>query len=203
MKIAVIGGGVSGLVSAFCLQNHHEVTVFEKEDWVGGHTHTIPVDTDNGPLWIDTGFIVCNNKNYTNFLQFIDYLNVEKQETTMSFSVSSEKRNLEYNGTNINKLFSQRKNIFKPKFWKLISEILRFNQISQSMIYSDDNHISFQEYIEKHDFSKDFCECYLYPMLGAIWSCGFDKVKDFPILFVLGFLDNHGMLTVNDRPQWY
>lgn len=203
MKIAVVGSGISGLISAFCLQKHHDVTVFEKNDWVGGHTHTILVENALESIWIDTGFIVCNNKNYSNFLKFLNLLDVRLQKTTMSFSVSSEKKNLEYNGTNLNKLFSQRKNIVNPKFWYLIYEIVRFNKIAKNMIKNPDKRMLFQEFVEEHQFDLFFCQCYLLPMLGAVWSCSYENLHKFPAFFVLNFLNNHGMLNINDRPQWY
>jgi predicted NAD/FAD-binding protein len=203
-KIAIIGSGISGLTAAHLLSREHEVTVFESNDYIGGHTHTVRVEQEGNSFLVDTGFIVCNDRNYPNFLKLMEQLNVRVQPTDMSFSVRNNSINLEYNGHSANTLFSQRSNLLRPYFYKLIGEILRFNKTSKLAIEEGSiSAITLNEFIAQHQFSGVFSENYLLPMTAAIWSCNVYQAGNFPLEFFLKFFHNHGLLDIKNRPQWY
>ncbi|WDE04181.1 FAD-dependent oxidoreductase [Thalassomonas viridans] len=204
-EIAVIGSGISGLTSAYLLSKKHKVSVFEKAAVIGGHTATVDISLEHGDYAIDTGFIVFNNKTYPNFLALLDEIGIGKQETEMSFSVKNPESGLEYNGHNLDTLFAQRRNIIRPAFWGLLREILRFNKLCkaawQEQNFSDKDTLGL--FLEVHGFNRFFAEHYILPMGAAIWSSSLDKMEDFPLLFFIRFFHNHGLLNINDRPQWY
>ncbi len=203
MKIAVIGTGIAGNFAAYQLSQQHDVTVFEQNDYVGGHTHTHQVNWHNESHKIDSGFIVFNKKTYPNFLNLINELEVEYQPTNMSFSVKCENSGLEYNGTNLNSLFAQRRNLLKPSFYRMIKDILRFNEQSLELLIDDQNRISLGDYLAKNQYSAQFINHYIVPMGAAIWSTDHQSMFDFPAQFFVRFFHNHGMLSVDNRPQWY
>jgi len=203
-KIAIIGSGISGLTAAYLLSREHQVTVFESSDYIGGHTHTVPVELDGNRFQVDTGFIVCNDRNYPHFLKFMDQLNVSIKPTEMSFSVRNEAINLEYNGHNLSTLFSQRRNFLRPSFYKLIGEILSFNKASKLAIEAGTiSNITLDEFVAQQKFSPVFRDNYLLPMVAAIWSCSVNQAGKFPLEFFLKFFLNHGLLDIKNRPQWY
>jgi uncharacterized protein len=203
-KIAIIGSGISGLTCAYLLSKKHDITVFEANDYIGGHTHTVPVAVDGESFMIDTGFIVCNDRNYPNFLKLMDKLKVEIKPTEMSFSVRNPALKLEYNGHNLNTLFSQRLNLFRPSFHRLVKDILRFNKASKAAIAAGEvNAITLDEFVAAQNLSKAFKENYLLPMVAAIWSCSLTQAGEFPLSFFLRFFLNHGLLDIKNRPQWY
>ena len=204
-NIAVIGSGVAGLTTAHLLSREHTVSVFEKNDYIGGHTATKDISHDGKNYVIDTGFIVCNDKTYPNFLALLEQLNVELQPTEMSFSVLNQRTGMEYNGHSLNSLFAQRRNIFRPKFWHLIGAILRFNkQCKQLHAQGDiDTAITLGDFLTEHQFSDFFAQHYILPMGAAIWSTSLKEMKDFELKFFIQFFYNHGLLNVADRPQWY
>ncbi len=204
-KVAIIGSGISGLTCAWKLANDHEVTVFEQNDYLGGHTHTVAVNVGSGRYEIDTGFIVCNNRTYPNFLQLLNEWNVEVQKTTMSFSVACELNGLEYNGTTLNSLFAQRKNILSPYFWRLLFGILRFNKAAKQWLNNNDTKASatLGDFLRETGIAGPAVSHYLIPMTAAIWSTALTEVEKFPLHFFLHFCDNHGLFNINDRPQWY
>lgn len=204
-NIAIIGSGISGLTSAFLLSKKHRVTVFEKNDYIGGHTATKQVQSTQGLLNIDTGFIVFNERTYPNFLGLLDEIGVKKQNTEMSFSIQNPKTGLEYNGHNLNTLFAQRRNIFNPKFWFFIREIIRFNKLciqnhEQGM---DELELTLGEFLVKNNFSEAFCENYILPMGAAIWSSSLNEMENFQLKFFINFFHNHGLLNIKNRPQWF
>ncbi|TPH12085.1 NAD(P)/FAD-dependent oxidoreductase [Litorilituus lipolyticus] len=204
-NIAIIGSGISGLTAAYLLSKKHHVTVFEKNAMIGGHTATVDVTVDNQDYAIDTGFIVFNNKTYPNFLALLCEIGIDKQETQMSFSVHNASTGLEYNGHNLNSLFAQRRNIFRPKFWLLIKEILRFNKLCKK-IYQQDNYqagLSLGDFLSNNRFSDFFAEHYILPMGAAIWSSSLAQMEAFEFQFFVKFFSNHGLLNIKDRPQWY
>ncbi|WP_394176947.1 NAD(P)/FAD-dependent oxidoreductase [Thalassotalea litorea] len=204
-NIAIIGSGISGLTSGYLLSQKHQVTVFEKNDYIGGHTATKDVDIDGKSYVVDTGFIVFNNKTYPNFLTLIDQLGVNKKETEMSFSVHNRHTKMEYNGHNLDTLFAQRRNIFSPKFWLLIKEILKFNKRCKAM-YSSDNiplDQTLGDFLQEQGFSDYFSQHYILPMGAAIWSSSIEQMMDFQLDFFIRFFHNHGLLNIADRPQWY
>jgi predicted NAD/FAD-binding protein len=202
MKIAIIGAGISGLVTAYLLSQDHEVTVYEAGDYIGGHTNTISFELNDQKYEIDTGFIVFNNKNYPNFVKLLDQLGAASQPTTMSFSVSCEDSGLEYNGTSINKLFAQRINLLRPSFIKMIRDILKFNKEARKFIQTEDLSITFGEFLKKENFSSQLRDDYAVPMTAAIWSGTPEQVLTTPFYFIARFFENHGMLNIDDRPQW-
>jgi predicted NAD/FAD-binding protein len=206
VKIAVIGSGISGLVAAHVLARKHDVHLYESEDRLGGHTHTHAIEVASGTYQVDTGFIVHNDRNYPNFVKLMGQLGVETQDSFMSFSVKVEENGLEYNGTNIDSLFCQRKNFFNPKFLRMIKDILRFNKkATQYFIDHQDvapDKMTLEDYLLKNKYSKEFMEYYIMPMGAAIWSASREEMRQFPLHFFVRFFHHHGMLTVDERPQW-
>ncbi|NTS76470.1 FAD-dependent oxidoreductase [Catenovulum sp. SM1970] len=204
-NIAIIGSGISGLTSAYLLSQKHQVTVFEQNDYIGGHTATVDVNVGGQNYAVDTGFIVFNNKTYPNFLKLLSQIGIDRQETEMSFSVQNLNSGLEYNGNNLNTLFAQRSNIFKPSFWNLISEILRFNKMCKERHAADDMSTkeTLGDFLDLNRFSAHFAEHYILPMGAAIWSTSLTQMRDFQLKFFIQFFHNHGLLNINDRPQWY
>ncbi|MEX2469475.1 MAG: FAD-dependent oxidoreductase [Pseudohongiellaceae bacterium] len=203
-NIAIIGSGIAGLTTAHLLSREHRVTVFEANDYIGGHTHTVPVSMDGTTLAVDTGFIVCNDRNYPHFLSLMQRLGVGIRPTEMSFSVRNPALNLEYNGHNLNTLFGQRRNLLRPGFYRLVRDILRFNRASKSALDSggvDD--ITLGAFVKSQGLSALFRDNYLLPMVAAIWSCSLRQASDFPLAFFLRFFRHHGLLDVRNRPQWY
>jgi len=204
LKIAVIGAGISGLTSAYVLQKEHDVTVFESGDTIGGHTATKDIEVDGQHYAVDTGFIVYNDWTYPNFIKLMDELGVKSQPTEMSFSVSCELSGLEYGGNNLNTLFAQRSNIFSPKYISMIKDILRFNKSSIEDLDSGKiaPDATLGDYLQANGYGQMFIEKYLVPMGSAIWSASIDSMFKFPLLFFVRFFKNHGLLSVNNRPQW-
>lgn len=202
MKIAIIGSGISGLTAGWLLHSTHEITVFEANDYIGGHTHTIDVDIDGEQLAIDTGFIVYNDWTYPNFIELLKQLSVDSQPTEMSFSVRCEKSRIEYNGSNLNGLFAQRSNLLKPKFHRLWLDILRFNREAVELLEASHEKQTVDEYVSEQGYSRQFSDLYLIPMGAAIWSCPPETFGRFPIRFIVEFYRNHGLLSIRNRPQW-
>ncbi|MEK6218120.1 MAG: FAD-dependent oxidoreductase [Psychrobacter sp.] len=222
--IAIIGSGISGLTCAHYLAAQFEVTVFEASDYIGGHVNTIDVTLQDGKKAkpnkveesaIDTGFIVFNERTYPNFFRLLYELQVPFQATDMSFSVKNTARHFEYNGHTLNTLLSQRKNILNPKFWGFMNDILQFNKQVRQLRQDYDkareqgNDIAIftkqtlGEYLDTNKYGDLFTDNYLLPMVSAIWSTSLREVQDFPLVFFAQFFDNHGLLDVVNRPQWF
>ncbi len=203
-KVAVIGSGIAGLSSAYYLQNQYEVTLFEKNDYVGGHTATKVVTVEEGTFNIDTGFIVFNNWTYPNFNRLLNELNVQKIDTDMGFSVSCQQTGLEYSGESVATLFAQKRNLFSFTHWRMILDILKFNRTSKTLLeqgqLSEEKTLG--EYVSELGLSQRFVEKYLIPMGAAIWSSGLQGMYEFPALYFVRFFKNHGLLNLDDRPQW-
>ena len=203
-RIAIIGSGISGLTTAYLLHKSHEITLFEANDYIGGHTHTVKVAQGEQSYDIDAGFIVCNDRNYPNFLKLMDKLNIAMQPTEMSFSVRNNPLGLEYNGHNLNTLFSQRRNLLRPKFYRLIRDILYFNEAAKKAIEEGiAENITLDTFVNQQSLSDIFKNNYLLPMAAAIWSCSMEQAGEFPLQFFLKFFLNHGLLDIKNRPQWY
>lgn len=203
MKVAVVGTGISGLTSAYLLNRKHDVYVFEANDYIGGHTNTIQVNEGTRKIAVDTGFIVFNEPNYPHLCRLFGELGVASRNSDMSFSVHCEASGLEYNGTDLNRVFSQRKNIFNPQFIRMLKDIMRFHKHAPQALKNNlSDTITVSEFANTNRYSKKFIEYYLVPLGASLWSCPAEKFRQFPIKFVLEFLDNHCMLQVNDRPQW-
>ena len=203
-KIAVVGAGISGLLSAYLLSRKHDVTLFEANKYLGGHTHTKTVQSGGKTYGVNTGFIVFNDWTYPNFIKLMDQIGVESEASEMSFSVRDENTALEYNGTSLNSLFAQRSNLFKPSFWFMIKDILRFNKQTVEMVQKDTipEGQTLGEFVKEHGYGDHFVNHYVVPMGAAIWSASVDVMMEFPLQFFLKFFNNHGMLSVDNRPQW-
>ncbi|MCM0611971.1 FAD-dependent oxidoreductase [Marinobacter sediminum] len=203
-RIAVIGAGVSGLTTAWLLAEKHDVQLFEAGDYAGGHTNTEQVDAGGRSWPVNTGFIVFNDWTYPNFMRLMDRLEVPSEVSDMSFSVDCSATGLQYNGTNLNTLFAQRSNLFNLPFLKMVREILRFNKESradlQAGVINDEETLG--EYLNRNGYSRYFRNYYIVPMGAAIWSAPEIVLEQFPIRFFLQFFNNHGMLSVDDRPTW-
>ncbi len=203
-KIAVIGAGISGLGATWLLSKKHDVTVFEADSHFGGHANTVDAETSAGPIPIDTGFIVCNDKSYPNFLALMNEIGVARHATDMSFSVSMDDGGFEYAGSDkLSELFAQPTNIIRPRFWHMLTSLLRFYKSTQAMDPLKAEDLTLKEYLTSNGYSEAFIRDHILPMAASIWSTPFDKVGDFPLASFLRFCQNHGLLQVNDRPQWY
>jgi predicted NAD/FAD-binding protein len=201
MKIAIIGSGIAGNTLAYHLYQQHDITVFEANEHIGGHTHTHDIALFGQHYQVDTGFIVFNDRTYPNFIQLLDELKVDWQPSDMSFSVRDEVTGLEYNGTTLNSLFAQRSNLLKPSFYRMIRDILRFNKTAPELL-QDGSEITLGDYLAQGNYSPQFVHHYIVPMGSAIWSTDTAQMMQFPARFFVRFFHHHGMLSVNDRPQW-
>ena len=202
MRIAIIGAGISGLYAAWRLSRDHDVTVFEANGYAGGHTNTFDVDWAGQRYAIDTGFIVFNDWTYPNFIAMLRELGVAWQPSNMSFSLRCERSGLEYNGTSLNSLFAQRRNLLRPSFLRMIADILRFNRESRELLTSPDESLRLGDYLLANRYSHAFVEQYILPMGRAIWSAQADAILKFPARFFVDFFDRHGFLNIDNRPQW-
>jgi predicted NAD/FAD-binding protein len=202
MRIAVVGTGIAGNVAAYHLSREHDITVFEAESHIGGHTHTHDVELDGNRHAIDTGFIVFNDWTYPRFIELLTDLGVEAIDSEMSFSVKCARTGLEYNGTSLNGLFAQRRNLLRPAFWRMLRDILRFNREAPALLTPDAADVSLGQYLRANSYSRQFVERYLIPMGAAIWSAAPETMRQFPARYFVRFFHNHGMLSVDDRPTW-
>jgi len=202
MKIAIIGSGISGLTAAWLLHQQHEITVFESHHYPGGHTHTVDVDLDGEQHAVDTGFIVYNDRTYPNFIQLLSRLNVASQPTSMSFSVRCDRTGIEYNGTSLNTMFVQRRNLLRPRFLRMIGDIIRFNRDAVALLQSEQETQTVDGFLKERGYGQAFGEQYLIPMGAAIWSCPPETFGNFPMRFIAEFYHNHGLLSLKNRPQW-
>lgn len=202
MDIAIIGTGISGLVTARLLAPEHRLTIFEADDRIGGHTHTVDVELGGRPFAVDTGFIVYNDWTYPNFIRLLGQLGVDSQPTEMSFSVRCPRTGLEYNGHTLDTLFAQRCNLLRPSFYRMIRDILRFNKEAKALVSEGGIPATVGELVADGRYGREMVEHYLVPMGAAIWSATERTMESFPAALFLRFLDNHGMLNVRNRPQW-
>jgi len=203
-KIAIIGSGISAMTCAYNLQDDYDVSIFEKNDYLGGHTHTHELQEEGKSFKVDTGFIVFNQETYPNLIKMFADLGVERQASNMSFSVYNKLNNLQYASEDLSHLFAQRKNFISIRFWKFILEIKRFFKIA--LAEKDkilDTKESIQEYCIRHNLSLFFIDNYLVPMSAAIWSTPQERAYDFPIALLLPFFHNHGLLNYGRQFQWY
>lgn len=204
MNIAIIGSGIAGLTCAWRLAGQHQVTLFEAASTPGGHTATVDIATPQGTWAIDTGFIVYNDRTYPRFMKLLSELGLSGQKTQMSFSVHNPQSGLEYNGHSLSSLFAQRRNLVKPAFWGLLTEIVRFNrQAKQALAGAFDPGATLQTFLERHRFSPFFARHYILPIGAAIWSSSLQEMRRFPLALFLRFFENHGLLDIRQRPQWY
>lgn len=202
MKIAIIGSGIAGNVAAHHLHREHDITVFEAGEHAGGHTHTHDIELGARSYAVDTGFIVFNDRTYPNFIRLLEELGVAWQESSMSFSVRDEAGGLEYNGTSLDTLFAQRRNLLRPSFLGMVRDILRFNREAPALLDAPDDTLTLQRFLVAQKYGRRFVDHYLVPMGAAIWSTDPQRMLGFPARYFVRFLHNHGMLSVNDRPVW-
>lgn len=207
MKTAIIGSGISGLATAWLLRNTHDVTIFEQADKPGGHARTIDITTANGPTPVDTGFIVLNDRNYPNLMGLFNALEIDIEASNMSFGVSINQGWLEYSSSH---LFEQKRNLLRPRFWALLRDIIRFNKKAIAFLNSATTNntksrapLTLEQFVDQLNLSPWFRHYYLYAMAAAIWSCPSRQIRHMPALTFLQFFNNHGLLSVNNRPQWY
>ena len=203
MKVAIVGSGISGLTCAYILNNDHDITIFEKNDYVGGHTHTHQIEYGGEEFSIDSGFIVYNEWTYPNFIKILDQLGVERQLTRMGFSVKSDKNNLEYAGHSLNGLFAQRSNLFRPSFMRILLSMRRFNYEAKTELKTLDPQITLGKYLVSRNYPKEFIKHYIIPIGAAIWSTVPKQMMEMSAVFFIRFFDNHGLLQVLNRPNWW
>ena len=203
MKIAIIGTGIAGNVVANRLAREHEITVFEANGYVGGHTNTVDVEEGDRTFAVDTGFIVFNDRTYPNFIALLEEIGQPARKSGMSFSVQNPAIGLEYNGSSLNGLFAQRRNLLKPRFIRMIRDILRFNEQATELASETPDDRTIGDYLEEEGYSPAFRRDYLVPMMAAIWSAEPAQALDMPLGFLVRFFHNHGLLQLKDRPQWY
>ncbi len=202
MRVAIVGGGVSGLVCAHLLANRHEVTLYEAGPRAGGHTNTIRVDTAHETHQVDTGFIVYNDRNYPNFERLLARLGVATQPSSMSFSVSDEDGDFEYSGASPNGLFAKRRHLATPWFHRMLADLVRFHRAARELLRSDAPGPSLGHWLEQQRFSQPFVQRLIVPQASAVWSADPSQMWSFPARFMVEFFDNHGMLGFTDRPGW-
>ncbi len=202
MKIAIVGTGISGLASAYLLNPDHQITVYEINDYIGGHSRTVDVSTASGITPVDTGFIVFNYRNYPLLTGLFNHLGVAVEKSDMSFGVSIHNGWFEYSTQTLSTLFAQKQNLVRWSFWKMVMDILRFNRHSSRYLHAESS-VTLGECLDQLKVSEWFKQYYILAMGGAIWSCPLETMLAFPASSFLRFFDNHGLLTVNDQPQWY
>ena len=203
-NIAVVGSGVAGLTTAYFLSRYHQVTLYERNSYLGGHTNTIEIpDGPDAGTPVDTGFIVMNHRNYPVLTRLFDRLHVPLRDSDMSFGYKCEVTGLAYAGSSLNTLFAQRRNLANPRFYGFVRDILRFYRQAQTDLDTDNvGEQSLGDYLERGDFGDVFVHHHLLPMGAAIWSTPCDRMMDFPAASFLHFLRNHGLLSLSNRPQW-
>ncbi len=214
MKIAIVGSGISGLAVAHRLRGVAQVTLLEAGDYFGGHTHTVDVTLPgtSGPVThgVDTGFLVFNERTYPNLIALFAELGVETAKSDMSFSVQvpAAKRGnaLEWSGSSLDTVFAQRSNLVNPRFWRMLQDVLRFNALATDIAVRNAEKELMQPlsgFLDQHRLSAEFRDWYFLPMLGCIWSCPTDQMLQFPVATMIRFCHNHGLIQVNNRPQWW
>lgn len=203
MRIAVVGSGISGLAAAWLLSERHQVTLYEANDYAGGHTHTVDVTLQGRTCGVDTGFLVFNEATYPNLVPLLRHLEVPVAKSEMSFSLSLEEPAIAWSGTNLDTLFAQRSNLVRPGFLRMLRDILRFNRDAAGI--ADEPHLqgSLRDFLARGGYSAEFRDWYLAPMAAAIWSCPTHSMLEFPFASFALFFKNHGLLQLTDRPQWH
>ena len=202
MKIAIVGTGISGLTTAYLLSESHDITVFEKNDYVGGHTHTIDVEVGGKTYAVDTGFIVFNTVTYPNFRKLLLRLGVTWKPSKMGFSMRCEQTGLEYCPSSLDALFAQRRNLLRPSFYRMIRDIFRFRRQALKLLDAREEEVALADYLEREKYSPLFVEKFMLPMGAAIWSADPLRFRQFPARYFVEFFHNHGFLKVRNQPQW-
>ena len=203
-SIAIIGSGISGLSAAYFLADKYRIKLYEKNDYLGGHSNTVTVDYDDKKIPVDTGFIVFNHQTYPNLKSFLELLLVDCSKSNMSFAAKIDDGLIEYAGTNLATVFAQLKNLLNPQFWQMLRDIMRFNKKAENVLNLPFNaEYTLANLLDDLGVKTYFRELYLLPMSGAIWSCPLEVMLSYPAQSFVRFFKNHGLLTVADQPQWY
>ncbi len=204
MKIAVVGSGIAGLASAYRLAGlGHQVVLYEANGYFGGHTATVDVRLDGLTAPVDTGFLVCNDHTYPNLLALFAELGVELAPSDMSFAVRADADDLEWAGTDLKSLFAQKRNLVRPRYWRFLTDILRFNRETTAMAEASTiPALTLAEYLEQGGYSRELFDWYLWPMVGSIWSAPKGDVRAFELAMLIRFCHNHGLLRIQNRPRW-
>ena len=202
MKIAIIGSGISGLVCGHLLHRDFDLSIFEANDYIGGHTHTIDVSREHGSYAVDTGFIVFNRTTYPNFCRLIDELRIDSQPTRMNFSVRCEKTGLEYGSDSADTLFAQRKNILSPSYWRMVLEIFKLRRHLVAYIDSDEPDMPMGKFLNRHNYSQRFIDHFVVPLGASLWSAEPGRIREFPARTFGRFFENHGFLQATNPIQW-
>src|SRR4051812_8813480 len=215
MKVAVIGSGIAGLAAAHQLHGAADVTLFEAGSWFGGHTHTVDItlsDSHGRPVThgVDTGFLVFNERTYPQLIQLLADLKVPTSRSDMSFSVqvpaTGRHDAIEWSGSTLGTVFAQRANLGRPRFWRMLRDLLRFNALTTRLAREGSEAQLLQplvQFLDQYKFSREFRDWYFLPMIGCIWSCPTDQMLQFPVGTMIRFCHNHGLLQVTGRPQWW
>jgi predicted NAD/FAD-binding protein len=202
-SVAVIGSGISGLSAAWLLSRTMRVTLYESEARLGGHSNTVVVPTANGPIPVDTGFIVYNERNYPNLVALFKEIGVETSASEMSFAASLDGGKLEYSGSGLNGLMGQRGNVVRPRFWRMMRDILRFYREAPALLQRGDlDGLTLGDYLDRNRYADAFVEDHLLPMGAAIWSMTAREMRSYPLLAFVRFFASHGLLNLVDRPVW-
>jgi hypothetical protein len=218
-KVAIIGSGISGLTAAYFLHDKVDVTLYEKQTYFGGHANTVNLELETNhnsveSYGVDTGFLVFNERTYPGLIELFREMSVQIFPSDMSFSVQAHvswlNRKLEWSGSNFNSVFAQRKNLFSYKFWMLLKEIIRFNELTTNYVENtsksdqlESDGMKLKDFLLTNKFDQFFQDGYLLPMLGCIWSCEPQTMLDYPAISLARFCHNHGLLQVTKRPQWF
>ena len=201
LNIAIVGTGISGMSAAWLLNKAHTVTVYEQDGRIGGHTNTVEVPDTGGTIPVDTGFIVYNEANYPNLVALFRHLDVPTKASEMSFAASVDDGALEYSGSDLAGLFAQKRNVFRPRFWRMLGGIRRFYREGPEVLENADD-ISLGEYLDARGYAPAFIDDHLLPMAAAIWSTAANDMRDHPASAFVRFCTNHGLMQVTNRPQW-
>ena len=205
-RVAVVGSGIAGLATAHALTGEAQVTLYEAGDYFGGHTHTVDVTLDGVTHGVDTGFLVFNERTYPNLIRLFGELGVVTSPSDMSFSVQVGQQGLEWSGSSLDTVFAQRRNLLRPRFWRMLAQILRFNRLATALAERGAEAELAEpigDFLDREGFGPTFRDWYFLPMIGCIWSCPTDQMLRFPIATLIRFCHNHGLIQVSDRPQWH
>lgn len=202
-KIAIVGSGIAGMSAAWLLNRSHDITLFEGGDHIGGHSNTVNAGSTENPLPVDTGFIVYNEQNYPNLVALFDHLGVPTKATNMTFSASIDAGQFEYSGTGLNGLLGQRRNMFSPRFWAMMSDIIKFYRTTPVLAERSENfNLTLGSFLTTNNYSDAFTRDHILPMGAAIWSTTANDMLDYPLAAFVRFFESHGLLKLVDRPQW-
>ncbi|MCB1324157.1 MAG: FAD-dependent oxidoreductase [Spirochaetales bacterium] len=201
-RLAIVGTGIAGLGAAYYLKDRYEVTLFEKNNYAGGHTNTVDVAGRHGPQSIDTGFIVYNEKTYPNLVRLFRDLQIATEPSNMSFSMHDQDSGLQFSGQSVSTLFAQRRRILSPAHWKFLAEANRFNVTAPQHLEAGRAEGPLEQYLIERGYSERFRESYVYPMASAVWSTAPGRVRHFPAATFIRFFHNHGFLGMNTQLQW-